>query len=169
MPSLAFDLDLSGLDELVEELKDLDQTVEAGLMATGDAAAYAEVWEWGNARQTKQGPKTVMGVNPAGESVWLSKQAPTGYIAVHTDKYLEIVRAEISRMALSGGTGAKEELQAVVHRSMEQIKEVVSEHAPVDSGKLRDCFQVLDDGDPELGGDPGGTMESRFSRVLNIR
>lgn len=169
MVSVVTTLDLSVLTGYLEGLKDLGQVVEAGLTATGPAAAYAEVWEWGNARQVKQGPKTVLGVNPDGETVWLSTQAPMGYIAVHTDKYLEIVRAEIAKLALSGGEGTQEELKQVAHNAMEKIKEVVSEYAPVDSGQLRDCFQVADDGDAILDADPGGTIESRFKRVLNIR
>lgn len=169
MASVAFALDFGGLKEFLEGLKSLNQVVEAGLMATGPAAAYAEVWEWGNARQVKQGPRTVQGVNPDGETVWLSTQAPMGYIAIHSDKYLEIIRDEISKLALSGGIGTNDELKQVAHKAMERIKEVVSESAPVDSGQLRDCFQVVDDGDAGLDDDPGGTVESRFKRVLNIR
>jgi hypothetical protein len=163
--SVATTLNLDALKEFLNGLGSLDQTVEAGLMATGPAAAYAEVWEWGNARQEKQGPKTVLGVNPDGETVWLSTQAPMGYIAVHTDKYVAIVKAEVAKSALDGDTGLKE----VAHNAMVLIKEVVEENAPVDSGQLRDCFRVVDDGDPELDDDSGGNIESRFKRVLNIR
>lgn len=169
MISAAFTLDIGELVGYLGRFKDLDQIVEGGLMATGPAAAYAEVWEWGNARQTKQGPKTVLGVNPDGDTVWLSTQAPMGYIAIHTDKYLAIIQSEIIKLALEGGTGGRNELKAIVRSSLEQIKEVVSEHAPVDSGQLRDCFRVVEDGDPDLDDDPGGTIESRFKRVLNIR
>ncbi len=169
MPGVATKLDVSVLKEFLDGLKDLDQTVEAGLLATGDAAAYAEVWEWGNARQTEQGPKTVLGINPDGETVWLSTQAPMGYIAIHTDKYMMIIQDELGKLALKGGEGTKAELVGVAHQAMERIKEVVQETAPVDTGQLRDSFQVVDDGDSALDDDPAGTVESRFSRVLNIR
>lgn len=168
MASVAFTLEVDELTEFLGGFADLRHTVEAGLLATGPAAAYAEVWEWGNARQTKQGPKTVLGVNPDGETVWLSTQAPMGYIAVHTDKYLQIIIAELAKLALQGGQGTVNELKVVARNAMEKIKEVVSEHAPVDSGQLRDCFRVVDDDDPVLDDDPGGTVESRFNRVLNI-
>ena len=168
MASVAITLDVDEVIQYLDTFRGLDHVVEAGLVATGPAAAYAEVWEWGNARQEKQGPRTVLGVNPDGDEVWLSTQAPMGYIAIHVDLYMQIVMAELANMAMSGGEGTVEELKAVAKTAMEQIKTVVSEHAPVDSGQLRDCFQVIGDDDSSLDDDPGGTVESRFNRVLNI-
>jgi hypothetical protein len=166
--TVAVSLDLDGLEEFLESLKDLDQVVESGLVASGPAAAYAEVWEWGNARQTKQGPKTVMGINPDGETVWLSTQAPMGYISIHSDAFIGIVQEEMTKLALAGGEGTNEELRQVTVNAMNRIKEIVAEHAPVDTGQLRDCLTVVEDGDASLDDDPEGSIESRFKRVLNI-
>src|SRR5580765_2079633 len=65
--------------------------VRGGVISEGDAAAYALVWEWGNARQTKEGPKTVRGINPDGQPVWLSIQAPYGYIRIHEAESVNII------------------------------------------------------------------------------
>ena len=35
------------LDEFLLEFEEQDQEVEAGVMSSGEAAAYALVWEWG--------------------------------------------------------------------------------------------------------------------------
>jgi len=158
------------LQGFLDEFKNLKQTIEVGVSVDGPAAAYAEVWEWGNARQTKQGPKTVLGVNPNGESVWLSSQAPHGYIRVNESRYVDIVKIGLGTVTFKGPTAQEivSELEKTGVKMMEQIAEVVAETAPVDTGQLSESFKAVKPGDPLLKDDPGGTMESRFSRVLYL-
>lgn len=161
---------LEGWDSLLELFDLDDKIVEAGVVSTGEAAAYADVWEWGNARQTKQGPKTVRGTNPDGEVVWLSSQAPSGYINVNADKYMDIVKIELGKLSFSGTTAqdTEDELREAARSAAQQISEIIADHAPVASGALRSSFQVVEDGDAALNGDPGGSIDSRFAHVLTI-
>src|SRR5580704_18942643 len=85
------------LDEFLLEFQEHDQEVNVGIVSVGDAAAYSEVWEWGNVRQTKQGPRTVLGTNPDGKQVWLSIQAPTGYIKINENNFWEAIKDEMSK------------------------------------------------------------------------
>jgi len=159
-----------GLTDFLSEFEDHDQIVECGVMAEGPAAAYAEVWEWGNARQTKEGPKTVLGTNPDGESVWLSSQAPHGYIRVNQDQYLDVVKIELGKVLFNSKNARDltEELQDAGVKIMTQVAEIIKDTAPVDTGQLRSSFKVVKDQDELLDDDPGGRVESRFHRVLNI-
>lgn len=163
-------LEFLNLNSFLSDLETKSGVVECGVAVQGEAAAYAEVWEWGNARQTKKGPRTVMGINPDGESVWLSSQAPNGYIRVNLDKYLDIVKIQLEQLALDGDTvmDLQEELKKTEVKIMEQIIEVLQDTAPVDTGQLRSSFVVVQDGDDLLESDKAGTIESRFNRVLNI-
>ena len=161
---------VDGLDEIFAEFKKPSPIVQVGVAAVGPAAAYAEVWEWGNARQTKQGPRTVLGTNPDGESVWLSSQAPMGYIRVNEDHYLELVKIELAKVKFSGPGTLRERLQKAGVRMAKGCAEIIKFFAPVDSGQLSNSFEVVRDGDPLLDTeDHGGSMESRFKRVLNLR
>ena len=57
MPELAPEFLFDKLDEFLLEFEQHDQEIKAGVAVVGDAAAYALVWEWGNTRQSKPGPK----------------------------------------------------------------------------------------------------------------
>src|SRR6266850_3972819 len=85
------------LDEFMLEFEQHDQEIKSGVMVVGDAVGYAEVWEWGNLRQTKPGPRTVIGTNPKGDMVWLSSQAPFGWIRVNEDEIWNAVRKELEK------------------------------------------------------------------------
>ena len=140
------------LDEFLLEFAEHDKLITAGVASTGPAAAYAEVWEWGNVRQTKPGPKTVKGTNPDGESVWLSIQAPFGYIKIHEADYLEALKIELSKVKFKG-TNAKEiteELEAAAEKAMKICAQLIGDNAPVDSGQLSKSFKVVRSNDPLL-------------------
>lgn len=153
---------LPGLDDsTVKELKKVltslqdaakEGPVRGGVLSEGEAAAYALVWEWGNARQTQSGPKTVLGTNPDGDSVWLSIQAPTGYIRVNEDDYIRILEDQLSRMDLDIDTGDKirKSMKEASATAGELIANVIRENAPKDSGDLRDSITVADPSDPDL-------------------
>jgi hypothetical protein len=131
----------------------LDGPVRGGVMAQGDAAAYALVWEWGNARQTKEGPKTVKGMNPDGSSVWLSIQAPFGYIRIHEAEYVRILEQELGEVDLSQVETGKEIRKALTQVSSfagAKIADVIRSVAPIDSGDLRESIKAASPDDPDL-------------------
>lgn len=143
------------LDEFLLEFAEHDQEISAGVAATGDAAAYAEVWEYGNARQTKPGPKTVLGTNPDGDMVWLSIQAPFGYISVHEDEYWEAIQSELAKVKFesTSARGITQELEAASKKGMKLVAQLIGDHAPVDTGALAKSFHVVEPGDTLLDGD----------------
>jgi hypothetical protein len=127
--------------------------VRGGVVVEGDAAAYALVWEWGNARQTKQGPKTVKGINPDGSEVWLSIQAPSGYIAIHENEFLQIIDYQLGQIDLSEAETGKEirdEMKKASLASARMIAEIIRDFAPVDKGLLRESIEATDPNDPDL-------------------
>ena len=148
------------LDELLLELAEHDKLITAGVASTGEAAAYAEVWEWGNVRQTKEGPKTVLGINPDGENVWLSVQAPVGYISVNENQYWSILKDELAKVKFKSTTtkGITDELNTASVKAMKRICKVIAETAPVDSGQLSDSFEVVQPDDPLLDDDSERTL-----------
>ncbi len=126
--------------------------VRGGVASDGEAAAYALVWEWGNARQTKKGPKTTLGINPDGEEVWLTIQAPMGYIAIHEGEYFQMIENALAE-ADFGDMKSGEVLRAMKAASIQagqQIAELIRDSAPIDTGALRDSIQAVSPDDPEL-------------------
>ncbi len=149
-PSLQFNKDK--LDVLFLELKEQSGLVEAGVKVEGDAAAYALVWEWGNIRQQRIGPKTTLGTNPDGKRVYLSIQAPTGYIRVNTPSFLAALKEELAKVKFSNvSTGrVSAELEKAAKRTAARMRDIIREHAPVDTGELHDDIKVVNPGDPLL-------------------
>src|SRR6266403_22849 len=147
-PTMMFDK----LDEFMLEFEEHDQMITAGVAAVGPAAAYALVWEWGNVQQVKPGPKTVLGTNPDGDEVWLSIQAPFGYIKIHENDYWEILKIELGKVKFEG-TNPKEmtkELEEAAFRASKVIAQLMSDNAPVDKGDLSKSFVPVRSGDPSL-------------------
>lgn len=140
------------LDEFMLEFKEHDKEIFAGVASVGAAAAYAEVWEWGNVRQTKPGPKTVLGTNPDGESVWLTIQAPFGYIKINENAYWDALKQELGKVKFdsTNAAGITKELEAASIKAMKLCAQVIGDHAPVDSGALSKSFQVIEPGDSLL-------------------
>jgi hypothetical protein len=143
------------LKKLLKGMQDASAAgpVRGGVQSEGDAAAYALVWEWGNARQTQKGPKTTLGTNPDGEQVWLSIQAPYGYIRINEAEYIKIIENELGSMDF-GGMGTGQEILDAIRESSgfaaQKIAEIIREHAPVDSGMLRESIQPCHPDDPDL-------------------
>lgn len=147
-PTIMFDK----LDEFLLEFIEHNKEITAGVASLGPAAAYSEVWEWGNVRQTKPGPKTVLGTNPDGETVWLTIQAPFGYIKINENQYWEVLKLELKKVKFSG-TNPKEitqELEAAAKRAVKTICQIIADHAPEDKGDLRKSFKPVNPGDPLL-------------------
>jgi hypothetical protein len=126
--------------------------VRGGVASEGDASAYALVWEWGNARQTKKGPKTVKGINPDGKSVWLSIQAPSGYIRIHEDDYIAILQKELADTDFSGvdAKSIRLSMELAASRAAEKMADLIRQTVPVDSGDLRDSIVAMDPDDSAL-------------------
>ena len=117
-------VDFANIDEFLVELVNVPE-VTAGVASVGDAAAYALVWEWGNTRQKKPGPKTVKGTNPDGKMVWLSSQAPFGYIRIHEPEYWQVIEEEMSSVDLNKLRSKQEitsNLRNVAKRAVKKIK-----------------------------------------------
>ena len=150
-PTVLFDR----LDQFLLEFEEQDKLVEAGVVSEGEGAAYALVWEWGNARQKQLGPKTTLGINPDGSSVFLSIQAPRGYIRVNTPLFQQAMDEETAKIEFSSETTGKifDELNAAALRAAKRIAEIIKEHVPVDTGQLHDSIKVAKYGDPILDSD----------------
>lgn len=147
-PAALFD----NLDVLFLEFQEQNKLYAAGVVSEGDAAAYALVWEWGNARQTQKGPKTTQGINPNGDRVWLSIQAPFGYVRINELYYWQIVNEEMDKVKFDGSdTGdISQALLACTKRIGKRIADVIKEAAPVDSGDLRRSIKAVDGDDSIL-------------------
>jgi len=145
-------LNTDELDILLLELAEQNKLTEAGVKVEGPAAAYALVWEWGNARQTKPGPKTVKGINPDGSRVFLSIQAPRGYIRVNSSLYAAALKQELAKVKFTGtSTGAvSTQLEKAAIRTVRRIRDIIKAHAPVDSGELQNDIKIVEPGDPLL-------------------
>lgn len=153
------------LDEFMLEFEEHDKEIKAGVASVGDAAAYALVWELGNARQTKEGPRTTRGYNiQTGEVVWLTIQRPYGYIRINENLYWEALKDEMKKVKFSG-TNAREiteELEACAVKVAKRIVKIISQTAPVAEGKLRDSFEVVEPDDNLL------EEKDEFNRVMNV-
>lgn len=148
-PTVYSEMFLDRLDSFLEELM-LDHDITAGVAATGPAAAYAEVWEWGNIRQSKPGPRTVLGTNPNGKMVWLSVQAPFGYIRIHENDFWQALKEELKKVKFNStnSEGITDELNAAARKAMKVCAQLIADSAPVDTGDLRDSIKPVTGEDP---------------------
>ncbi len=144
--------EFEGLERYLGELELPNTEIVAGVASIGEAAEYALTWEFGNVHQTKKGPKTVLGIGPDGSRVWLSIQAPFGYIRINENRYWEIIADEAEKVALSGTTPAeiRRELEDMARRVTERVADVIQDTVPVDTGALRASIQPVQPGDPLL-------------------
>jgi len=141
------------LDEFMSEFSQEIDSVDAGVGVIGEAAAYALVWELGNVRQTKPGPKTTLGVNLAtGERVWLTIQAPTGYVRTNEALFWQIIKKRLGALDLSGKKSdeIKQALKDTSVACVKDIAEIIRNAAPIDKGTLREQIQVIMPGDELL-------------------
>lgn len=152
MINVAPDVTIDELDQFLLEFQQHDQEIFAGVMVVGDPAAYALVWEWGNVRQVKPGPKTVMGTNPDGDMVWLSSQAPFGWIRRNEDEYWDALEHELSKAKFvqPNARAMTLELEKAAKRASKLIRDIMKEAVPKDSGDLADALEVVDPEDPIL-------------------
>lgn len=147
--------------EVHEDAKKLADAIAAcavssqvGVASEGEAASYALVWELGNIRQTKKGPKTVRGVNlMTGESAWLSTQAPSGYVRVNEPQFLAFLDRAVEGIDfadLFSGGDAKGELTEALGKVGQSCLELIKATVPVDSGDLQGSLVLLGGDDTDL-------------------
>lgn len=157
-------IEFENIDEFLLEMEQHDKMISAGVMIVGDAAAYGPVWEWGNTRQKKPGPKTVIGTNPAGEQVWLSSQAPFGYIWRNEPYMHMIVDDVLAELEFNQPSAAAitKEIERGAKKISKAIAQIVSDDAPVDKGHLRKSIVPVDPGDTIL------DQETDDERLLDL-
>jgi hypothetical protein len=140
------------LDKFLLEFQQQNRLAEAGVGVEGPGATYALVWEWGSARISKPGPKTVWGTNPDGKRVVLSLQAPRGYIRVNEPLYWAALEQEMGKVDFSGTT--TQQIRAALEKAAVKVAErmvkIIQEHVPVDTGELHDDIRVIRPGDELL-------------------
>jgi hypothetical protein len=165
-PVGAIELIFDKLDEVALELASHDKLFAAGVASIGEAAGYALVWEWGNVRQAQAGDETCQGVNPDGSTVWLSVQAPFGYISINEPLYWAIVEDVLAdvKFMQTNAADMTAEFERAMSKIAKQIAPIIKAAAPKDSGALRDSIvavdpgdSILDDDDAEIGAFVGST------------
>ena len=146
MPDAFPNLTFENVEDFLLELAEHDKMIKAGIALVGDASDYGLVWEWGNRRQKKAGPRTVKGTNPAGKMAWLSSQAPFGYIRINEPFMHHIVDTVMSKVEFNQPDAASmtRELERAAKKISKAIAEIVRDSAPVDSGLLRRSIVPVD-------------------------
>lgn len=139
MPPELPDIEIEDINQFLEALKGV-KAVGVGVAVVGDAADYALVWEWGNTRQKKAGPRTVKGSNPNKKMVWLSSQAPFGYIRINEPFMHRIVDEVISDLDFDQPTASalSKVIEAGAKKISKAIAEIISNDAPLGSADFGD-------------------------------
>ena len=121
----------------------LDIALSVAIVSEGPPSAYALVWEYGNIRQTKKGPKTTLGFDPeTGKRVWLTIQAPTGYVRMLTPIFRGILHQEIETVKW-GRKDTKQQLVRALNRAAQHMVMKIKEYVPVDTGALKDSITFI--------------------------
>lgn len=133
------DIEFEATADFLEALKGI-KAVGVGVAVVGDAADYALVWEWGNTRQKKAGPRTVKGTNPDKKMVWLSSQAPFGYIRINEPFMHRIIEQVIGEMDLDqpSANATMKVIEAGAKKISKAIAEAISNDAPLGSADFGD-------------------------------
>ena len=119
-------------------------SVRLGLIITGPASAYSQVWEWGRV-DINPGPKTMWSQNPDGDRVVLTKTAPFGWIRVNRQKYRDYVREELAK--IQWNRVKLNQIPAMVNwaltKAASRCADLMAATAPYDIGQLRDAILAL--------------------------
>jgi hypothetical protein len=139
-------------EEFLAQFLRLDKEILSGVASVGEPAAYALVWEFGNARQSSPGPKTVLGTGPDGKMVWLSIQAPFGYIRINEPSFWNIIKDCINGINYDqpDSKSLQREFERAFTKAAQGCCDVLQMSAPVAGGLLRDSMLALKPGDPML-------------------
>ena len=143
------------MDKIVDWISQLAIVVESGVQSVGPSASYRLVWEYGNIRQQKRGPKTVRGTNPDGQRVWLSIQAPRGWISINEEKIWQAIDRELDNISFDSiGDITEDKIKQDLTKAYGNIAQkalgFLQETVPIDSGDLYDSLKVIEVNDPIL-------------------
>ena len=147
------DIEFEDLDNFLLEMQEHDREIKAGVMIVGEPMdVYGPVWEWGNRRQKKSGPKTVLGTNPAGKMVWMSSQAPFGWIRINEPFMHRIVDDVLDELQFDQPDAAAitREIEKGAKKISKAIADILRDSAPEDTGALKRAIKPVDPGDPVL-------------------
>lgn len=136
---------VTGSFDLPEEFSQSlpDEAVYGGIASQGEASAYSQVWEWGNVRQYQKGPKTTFGINPDGERIWLTIQAPFGYVRINSTRFADAILQEMASVDPSS-TEITQQLYQAAGRASVTVASIARETVPVDTGALRDSIVAVE-------------------------
>ena len=121
----------------------LAEMVEGGIVAEGDPSNYALVWEFGNQRQYKKGPKTVRGVNPLGKKAWLSSQASHGWISINEPLMWDVIDKRYETLDFDSPDILKE-IKRVAVDVLIDIYNILQNTVPMDSGDLSNSLEIVE-------------------------
>jgi hypothetical protein len=147
------DIEFEDVDNFLLEMQEHDKEIKAGVMIVGEPEdVYGPVWEWGNRRQKKSGPRTVIGTNPRGQMVWLSSQAPFGWIRINEPFMHRIVDDVLGELSFDQPDAASitREIERGAKKISKAIADVLKDSAPVDTGALRRSIVPVDPNDAIL-------------------
>lgn len=116
--------------------------VYGGVESNGDPSAYSQVWEWGNIRQTKKGPKTTLGIGPNGERAWLSIQAPFGYVRISAPRFGEAIERRMLEIDPTADD-AEQQIKTAILNASEDVASIIRSTVPVDSSDLRNSIRAI--------------------------
>lgn len=87
-----------------------------------------------------------------GERVWLTIQAPFGYVRVNEQEYWAIIKKNLASAKLSGSTReeVRKSLENVAFKIAQDMAEVIRKTVPVDTGYLQASIYPVEPGDPDL-------------------
>ena len=143
---------VEGINDALQSFDSLPVLIQAGVKVSGDSTDYALVWEWGSATLTKPGPKTLWGTNPAGSTEIMTKTAPTGFIRVNTQEYISILKQELASVDLHDKPLSEwtKVLEEMMEKAGTRCAKLISDTAPIDTGRLRSEIQLAGVGDSLL-------------------
>jgi hypothetical protein len=150
-PSLRLSILFNPLKTTLSALNMHEAAISTMIVSRGPASAYALVWEYGNIRQTKKGPKTTLGVDPeTGARIWHTIQAPSGYVRIWKPTFRRIILEEINKVRFlrhgaSGASGRElyQQLTEAWSRIGERMTERIKSTVPVDSGDLKGSITFI--------------------------
>jgi len=112
--------------------------VTADIVAEGEAAKYALVWDVG-AKGKQPGKRTIRGKSGR----LFSKQAPTGYVVRHVARIIGFMAESIIKVIGQKRTVPnRRDLQGAVNQAAERGATLIGASAPQDTGKLKGSIRV---------------------------
>jgi hypothetical protein len=152
-------LDIEGMEAVLESIARIPDTLQAGVKVTGDAVAYAIIWEEGRIT-CNPGPKTMWSTNAAGDRRVMTITAPHGFIRANKEKFDAILKEEIEALDLGSDMGQWEEkMNGALKIAAQRCAEIISDAAPIDTGLLKASISAAEPGDELLSSSEGTVFD----------